>query len=207
MIILQSACQVWVTPGYVFRPLRDEFGLTTDVCAHWLTAKLPNYIAPPWHFPEGPLTRQDLANADGLSQPWGGRNWLNPPYTAKGPFKQENWLRKAKSECHDHGRLTVALVPSRTGSRSWARHIWDGATEVRFVQGRIVFQLVGWTGEWAGSPGRWLPVPAPAQAKANATFDAAIVIWDPRKVGRYGALTLPSVSTWRPQRAYVRSEL
>ena len=197
MIILQSDKQDWRTPGYVYRPLAREFDLDTDVCATWLTAKCPEFFVPPWHYPCGPVTHEVMVGANGLAQSWRGRRcWMNPPYTPRGPFRQARWLAKARDEAHRHRVLTVGLVPSRTGAQHWADSVWSGAREVRFVQGRIVFEEVPWTGEYVRLRGHWglHPVPGPARKLANATFDAAVIVWHGHHKG------LPKVTTWRPQR-------
>jgi hypothetical protein len=70
---------------------------------------------------------------DGLTQPWKGRVWLNPPY-GKGIGA---WLAKARSAAAD-GALVVCLVPARPDTRWW-RESAAAASLVRFLPGRVKF--------------------------------------------------------------------
>lgn len=179
----------------VCSPLRRAYDLDTDVCANFLTAKLPDWFGPPWHYPCGPLPADQMAQADGLAQSWKGRRcWMNPPYTNAGPFRQALWLDKARSEARAHSVLTVGLVPARTGTRSWRETIWDGAELVVFVTGRLTFEQVPWTGRYLrlrGYPGLH-PEPGPAEQRSVATFSTAVVIWATRR-DRF-----PEVRVWDP---------
>jgi phage N-6-adenine-methyltransferase len=90
-----------------------------DVCATPENAKCPAYY-----------TRAD----DGLSRPWTGRVWCNPPY-GRGIAA---WVRRA-AEAAESGEadVVVCLVPSRTDTRWW--HDWATRGEVEFIPGRIRF--------------------------------------------------------------------
>ena len=59
------------------------------------------------------------------------------------------WLAKAAAE-RERGVTTVCLLPARTDTRWWHEWVWDRCgchprtgVEVRFVQGRVVFELNG----------------------------------------------------------------
>lgn len=67
---------------------------------------------------------------DGLRDPWFGRVWLNPPYSREA----EMWLERLA----EHGRGT-ALIFARTETRSFFRNVWDRATAVLFLEGRLSF--------------------------------------------------------------------
>lgn len=65
----------------------------------------------------------------GLTTPWFGRVWLNPPYGKSTGI----WLRKLAR--HGNG---IALVFARTET-NWAQEIISKADAVNFLKGRIAF--------------------------------------------------------------------
>ena len=67
---------------------------------------------------------------DGLTLPWEGRVWLNPPYGKLAlPF-----LRRMV----EHGNGT-ALIFARTETASFFETVWGAATAVLFMKGRVTF--------------------------------------------------------------------
>lgn len=68
--------------------------------------------------------------ADGLSAQWLGRVWCNPPYNTHAAA----WL--AKMARHNHG---TALIFARTETEMFFRHVWEKATAVLFLEGRLHF--------------------------------------------------------------------
>ena len=67
---------------------------------------------------------------DGLRDEWFGRVWLNPPYgKAQDPFM---------SRMVEHGN-GIALIFARTDTKSFFRYVWDAATAVLFLKGRLHF--------------------------------------------------------------------
>ena len=67
---------------------------------------------------------------DGLSLKWGGRVWLNPPYSREAV----KWLRKMAG--HGDG---VALVFARTETAWFRECVWEAADGLLFLDGRIHF--------------------------------------------------------------------
>lgn len=113
-----SKKQDWVTPGWLFDQLDDEFHFTLDAAATDRNAKCEKYY-----------TEAD----DGLKQKWGGIVWCNPPYN-----KQiKKWVKKAYEESRD-GTIIVMLIPARTETDYWHEYIF-GKAEIRFIHGRIKF--------------------------------------------------------------------
>lgn len=105
----------WYSPPEVFQAL----GLTFDL----------DPCAPPGGLPWVPAKRFYSRADDGLTRPWAGRVWLNPPYGAG----IEGWMRKLAA--HGDG---IAFVHART-STVWWREALSAATAVCFVAGRVRF--------------------------------------------------------------------
>ncbi|MDR1611287.1 MAG: phage N-6-adenine-methyltransferase [Planctomycetota bacterium] len=80
----------------------------------------------PWRTPKYRYTLDD----DGLSCPWFGRIWLNPPF---GPHAAK-WLDKLRR--HGNG---VALIPARTETRMFFSSVWGHADGLCFIKGRVRF--------------------------------------------------------------------
>lgn len=108
--------EAWLTPPYVLKPL-GPFDL--DPCA---CEDRPTWAAPQYY------TERD----DGLSKPWTGRVWLNPPYGAKTGW----WLNRLAS--HGDG---IALIFSRTETDMFFEHVWNRADAVFFFRGRLNFHF------------------------------------------------------------------
>jgi hypothetical protein len=105
----------WYTPPGIF----DALGLTFDL----------DPAAPAGGLPWIPAARSYSIDDDGLSQPWEGRVWLNPPY---GPHT-ELWMRRLAA--HGDG---VALVFARTETAWWHETV-RSASAVCFIAGRLTF--------------------------------------------------------------------
>lgn len=111
----EGATSEWYTPREVFDALDLTFDL--DPCA------------PPGGVPWIPAARHFSKADDGLSQPWEGRVWLNPPYGKEAG----RWVEKLAE--HGHG---IALVFARTDVRWWHAAV-PSATAVCFIRGRLTF--------------------------------------------------------------------
>lgn len=105
----------WYTPPEVFTAMGLRFDL--DPCA------------PPGGVPWIPADKYYTETDDGLSQPWFGRVWLNPPYGKQ----TGQWLRMLAE--HGNG---VALVFSRTDP-VWFHETAVNASLICFTRGRIRF--------------------------------------------------------------------
>ena len=70
---------------------------------------------------------------DGLSKPWFGRVFCNPPFGREAV----KWLRRLRE--HGNG---VALVPARTETKMFYETVWGAADAVLFVRGRPHFHHV-----------------------------------------------------------------
>lgn len=112
----QSARRVtddWLTPPHIIDAL-GPFDL--DPCC---PADMP------WPTARMMLTEEH----DGLTHPWGGLVWLNPPYSSVAP-----WLQRLAE--HGDG---IALVFARTETEAWQRWVWPYAIAVMFIAGRLTF--------------------------------------------------------------------
>ena len=119
----QSAAMLkdeWLTPPEVIRQLGD-FDL--DPCSP---------VNRPWPTAKAHYTMLD----DGLKQPWHGRVWVNPPYGRE----TGRWLARLA----DHGRGT-ALIFARTETEMFFDEVWDKASGVLFLRGRLYFHHVDGT--------------------------------------------------------------
>lgn len=117
-VMFSSKTDLWETPKDFFDKLDAEFHFNLDVCALPENAKCAAYYTP---------------EMDGLSQPWYGRCWCNPPYgRAVG-----RWVEKAARSA-EAGATVAMLLPARTDT-AWFHDYIYGRAEVRFVRGRLKF--------------------------------------------------------------------
>lgn len=112
-----SETTVWLTPPALLSAL-DPFDL--DPCA----------VPQPRPWPTA--TRMISPPQNGLTVPWEGRVWLNPPYG--GPAVVAPWMRRMAD--HNHG---TALIFARTETAVFHRYVWERAAALLFLEGRISF--------------------------------------------------------------------
>lgn len=108
----------WYTPPYIIEALGLKYDL--DPCS------------PPGGIPWIPATCIFTEADDGLSRPWFGRVWLNPPYSSPWP-----WVRRLKE--HGDG---IALVPGDTSTEGW-HNAGPSARAVCFLRHRVTFVRLG----------------------------------------------------------------
>lgn len=104
----------YLTPRWVFDTLGLEFDL--DVAS------------PPWET-HVPAKRKFTKADDGLSQPWEGRVWMNPPYS-----ESARWVDRFIE--HAHG---IALLP--WAKSAWCIALWE--SPARIALPRAWFPFVG----------------------------------------------------------------
>lgn len=109
----------WLTPPGLIRTL-GEFDL--DPCS-------PSPDVRPWDTARMHFCRKD----DGLTRPWSGRVWLNPPYGRE----TGKWL----SRLADHAD-GIALIFARTETDMFFRYVWNRASGILFLRGRLHFHHV-----------------------------------------------------------------
>jgi hypothetical protein len=71
------------------------------------------------------------ADGNGLLMEWEGRVWMNPPYSSEDIGR---WLRRLA----DHGRGT-SLIFARTETEAFRRQVWERASGLLFLYGRLHF--------------------------------------------------------------------
>lgn len=104
----------WLTPLPLIRALG---GFDLDPCG------APNH-------PTADEIWTPETHGDGLSLPWHGRVWLNPPYGRT----MVDWMRRLA----EHGEGT-ALVFARTETALFHEVVWPVATAILFLRGRVTF--------------------------------------------------------------------
>ncbi len=107
----------WLTPPGIIEAL-GPFDL--DPCAP---------VNRPWNTAAKHYTILD----DGLSKPWEGRVWCNPPYG----LEADRWL--ARMADHNNG---IALIFARTETEMFFERVWKRADAVLFLRGRLYFHHV-----------------------------------------------------------------
>lgn len=123
----------YYTPAWVF----EQMGLTFDL----------DVCAPPGGIEWIPAARHYTQADDGLSQPWDGRVWMNPPYSDCAP-----WIRRFI----DHGNGVCLVQVSRAGHGA---AIWDSADGIMFAGTFAFVEPAGFKRTHHGRPGEiFMPV-------------------------------------------------
>ena len=108
---------MWLTPPHILAAL-GRFDVDPCAC-----------MAPrPWSTADRHFTRED----DGMSRPWYGRVWLNPPYGP--PNVIAPWMRRMAE--HQFG---TALIFARTDTAMFHQFVFGAASAVLFLRGRLFF--------------------------------------------------------------------
>lgn len=138
--LFSSTTNEWATPQDFYNILNKEFNFTLDPCATRQNAKCNKYFT---------------IDDNGLEQDWSNDIvFMNPPYGRE----IKNWVEKAYKESVK-GAVVVCLIPARTDTRYWHDWIFNKASEIRFVKGRLKFG-----GE-----------------KNSAPFPSAVIVFDSNK--------------------------
>lgn len=112
---VKNTSDEWYTPPTIF----TKFGhFDLDPCAA---------SEPLWKIADTNYTASD----DGLSKPWHGRVWLNPPYSR--PL-----LERFVEKLADHGN-GIALLFNRCDCKLFQDVIFKEADGILFIKGRLKF--------------------------------------------------------------------
>jgi phage N-6-adenine-methyltransferase len=128
----------WATPQDFFNAANAKYGpFDLDAAATAENAKCSRFY-----------TEAD----DGLTQPWTGRVWCNPPY-----FRHviDAWVKKGWEASQTTAEVVVMLVRAATSTRWWHQYASKG--EVEFMARRLRF----------------------GDAKSGAPFPSALVVFRP----------------------------
>lgn len=121
----QSAAMLkdeWLTPPEIIAALGGPESFDLDPCSP---------VTRPWPTAKQHYTIQD----NGLTKPWHGRIWFNPPYG--GPPIVGPWMRRMAQ----HGTGT-ALTFARTETDLFFETVWRRAAAILFLRGRLYFHHV-----------------------------------------------------------------
>ena len=136
-VLFSSKSDEWATPQYFYDWLDSIYHFTLDPCASDDNHKCEKYFT---------------IETDGLKQPWTNEvAFVNPPYSDIGV-----WCQKAYTESLVNSSTVVLLIPSRTDTDYWHRHVMK-ASKIGFVKGRLKF----------------------GDSKNSAPFPSCIVIFQP----------------------------
>lgn len=166
--LFTSTTDEWPTPDDLFSALDTEFGFTLDPCATADNNKCPRYYT---------------KAVDGLTQPWPGVVYMNPPYGRE----VGKWVAKAY-QASRAGATVVCLIPARTDTSYWHDYAMRAA-EVRFIRGRLHFDNARQQGRKESG-----------ESKAhNAPFPSVVIVFRPdadgppvmSAINRDGTLIVP----------------
>lgn len=145
----------WLTPPHIIEAL-GPFDLDPCAAPGWKTADR-HYLLP---------------DEDGLSLPWSGMVWLNPPYGS------EVWTWLDRLAEHGNG---IALIFARTETAGFVQQVWGKADAVMFLHGRLHFHHADGT-----------------RAAANSGAPSCVVAYGNAALHRLAASGLPGsfVTLW-----------
>lgn len=118
-VMFSSASDEWATPQELFDRLNKIFRFNLDAAATLENAKCNEFY-----------TKEE----NGLSRPWHGNVWLNPPYGRQ----IGAWVKKAYEEVmQGEASSVVLLLPARTDTTWYHEYCAKGI--VIFLRGRLRF--------------------------------------------------------------------
>ncbi len=144
----------WRTPKQFYDRLDREFHFGLDAACTMANCLTGSGI----YFDAGMDALAD--NIDWAIESDGDPVWINPPYSDLTP-----WLEKAFST----KAIVVCLLPADPSVGWWRDWVRDKAAEVRFVIGRLAFELP------IGAPEDW--------PQSGAKKPSAVVIYRPGSIG------------------------
>lgn len=111
----------WKTPAELLENYIYRFGtVDLDPCC------LDRHVRAKRHYTK---------NEDGLSQPWNGFVFMNPPYGRQ----IGDWCEKASNEVSDDTTV-IGLLPGRVDTRWFHSYVFGKAKAIVFIKGRLIFE-------------------------------------------------------------------
>ena len=129
-VLFSSSKDWWETPQVRWDHWNEEFHFDLDAAASEANTKCKYFF-----------TEKDNALIQNWYRPDEGIKtiWVNCPY---GRGITNKWVKKMYEESVK-GATVVALLPARTDTKWFHEFIWKKATEIRFIKGRLKFELDG----------------------------------------------------------------
>ena len=131
---ISSAHQAWRTPPDLLEKLYPVVGgmFDLDPCSPTADRRTASVRARMYYTGRTP-------EDDGLSLPWSGAVFVNPPYGRE----LKHWIKKCHDEAAAHRVAPcIALIPARPDTKAW--HTWiAGKADVFMLRGRLRFLAEG----------------------------------------------------------------
>ena len=157
--LMTSKSGNWLTPPTIIERVSQAFHGTIDLDPCSNDSESPNVPA---------ITCWDGSNRNGLTEPWFGRVYCNPPY-GRDIFL---WTEKAYYEyLGGNSKEIILLVPARTDT-AWFRPLWDN-NAMCFIRGRLKFSNKEWTTPSGSKNSAPFPSVLIHMGINHAAFDAA----------------------------------
>lgn len=112
----ESKSDTHITPDRVFELIQDKWNYKDDL-----------------FYDPCPVN-----GTEGLTTPWEGLNYVNPPYTLLREF-----VAKAIEEAKN-GNITIMLLPAKT-DQEWFHDILDKGYEIKWIRKRLKFKNNKWS--------------------------------------------------------------
>lgn len=115
----------WFTPGFIVDAARGAMGgIDLDPAS---TPEANEVVG---------AARFYTVDDDGLSRPWEGRVWVNPPY---GQPTMTRFCERAVAEHRDGNATAVCVITNNATETAWWQHLATAASAVCFLTGRVRF--------------------------------------------------------------------
>lgn len=151
----------WATPPDFLEKIRKEYGEFFDPC--------------PWH--------HDVNKWNGLTIPWQGINFINPPYSLK---LKTQFVLKAINESIEYFNICIMLLPVSTSTKLFHNYVDRYKSEIRFIEGRLRFIGINAKGQYVNYDQitettketiEWEGIEIPKYVNNSGMHDSMIVIF------------------------------